>query len=468
MTGATMLKTLKKGISLSYVDVTSSVVVKGSFQQPFECTACVFERPFRADDAIFKRDVDLRGSTFEGQVDMNGTIFEGPVLFVPFQDVEFRTPGCASRHRRHPEQDCVVVSDFQARASFSLATFEDVADFQSASFEMPIDYTLARFDGEADFSTIAFPADAVFEHARFSKAATFLDARFQTLVFEYVRSTGPLDFGNATFECTKPHDACQGTPPRCKDTTADCRERLRRFALLESSPDARFDYSVVDELSFTDTTFQQGAILSMSRLRASDLVLDPADIGHVAKNDQDLILGLIEVGAKSTNDLGVANEAHYRFQASKSAEYPWPVHALDYVFYRSIAGYLVEPLQPLYTLLALALLVSLLRQLLPAPVRRRLRVRMQIGRQAWSLRAGWRSLMRASRRRKGAIKGAWTRLCAYLHELLDTLILMWPGSGASQAGRRMEANVYRILFVCMLIGFANSNPTLRQMLDALR
>jgi hypothetical protein len=53
------------------------------------------------------------------------------------------------------------------------------------------------------------------------------------------------------------------------------------------------------------------------------------------------------------------------------------------------------------------------------------------------------------------------------HELLDTFRLILPGSGATAKGRRAEAFAYRLLFVCMLIGFANSNPTLRQMLDAL-
>ena len=61
----------------------------------------------------------------------------------------------------------------------------------------------------------------------------------------------------------------------------------------------------------------------------------------------------------------------------------------------------------------------------------------------------------------------WPGLKEFGHELLDTLKLIWPGSAATATGRRFEAFGYRVLFVCMLIGFANSNPTLRQMLDAL-
>ena len=36
------------------------------------------------------------------------------------------------------------------------------------------------------------------------------------------------------------------------------------------------------------------------------------------------------------------------------------------------------------------------------------------------------------------------------------------------AARRIEVFAYRLLFVCALIGLANSNPTLRQMFDAIR
>ena len=64
-------------------------------------------------------------------------------------------------------------------------------------------------------------------------------------------------------------------------------------------------------------------------------------------------------------------------------------------------------------------------------------------------------------------KTAWPALGDFAHELLDTLKLIWPRTAAAAQGRRFEAFGYRVLFVCMLFGFANSNPTLRQMLDAL-
>jgi hypothetical protein len=55
-----------------------------------------------------------------------------------------------------------------------------------------------------------------------------------------------------------------------------------------------------------------------------------------------------------------------------------------------------------------------------------------------------------------------------VHEVLDTLAYIAPGHGEAAIGRRFESTVYRVLVVCALFGLANSNPTLRQMLDALR
>jgi hypothetical protein len=54
---------------------------------------------------------------------------------------------------------------------------------------------------------------------------------------------------------------------------------------------------------------------------------------------------------------------------------------------------------------------------------------------------------------------------------LDTFALLAPRRGSDAAARpllqRLEAFGYRLLLVCALIALANSNPTLRQMVDTL-
>jgi hypothetical protein len=60
--------------------------------------------------------------------------------------------------------------------------------------------------------------------------------------------------------------------------------------------------------------------------------------------------------------------------------------------------------------------------------------------------------------------GGWT------HTVFDTFALAGPRRGNGPEPRavvRAETLVYRVLLVVALIALANSNPTLRQMFDAL-
>jgi hypothetical protein len=158
----------------------------------------------------------------------------------------------------------------------------------------------------------------------------------------------------------------------------------------------------------------------------------------VQATDRERVLRLIETGAKGRGDLGVANDARFSLEVLKSRDEPWPRRLLNVVFYRLIAGYFVRPLHPIVALLTLVAIVSLLRVLtsggLPTSSLRRLSV---------------------GTRRVG-------------HEFLEGLARILPGGDAGDRGsRRVEAFAYRVLVVCALIGLANSNPTLREMFDAL-
>jgi hypothetical protein len=60
-------------------------------------------------------------------------------------------------------------------------------------------------------------------------------------------------------------------------------------------------------------------------------------------------------------------------------------------------------------------------------------------------------------------------LARFLEGFLETLALIAPrrGDPGDRPARRVEVFIYRLLVVCALIGLANSNPTLRQMFDAI-
>jgi hypothetical protein len=132
----------------------------------------------------------------------------------------------------------------------------------------------------------------------------------------------------------------------------------------------------------------------------------------------------------------------------QSEHYGAVPHALDYVFYRGVGGYFVRPLRPLLVLLALVVVVSVGRELrrgqAPEARPRGARVGRWLG----------------SGRRRGA---------GLLANVLNTFALLGPrrGAGEPKLSERLEAFAYRLLAVCALLGLANSNPTLRQMVDTL-
>lgn len=157
----------------------------------------------------------------------------------------------------------------------------------------------------------------------------------------------------------------------------------------------------------------------------------------VAPQDRARVLRLIEAGAKAKGDLGIANDARYALEALESGDDALWRRIPNLVFYRLAAGYFVRPFHPIAALLVLVGLVSLFR--------------------AARVRDTSSSL----------VGRAWARLCIFWQEFLDALALIGRGGGEARQSRRLEAFVYRLLVVCVLIGLANSNPTLREMFDAV-
>jgi hypothetical protein len=123
---------------------------------------------------------------------------------------------------------------------------------------------------------------------------------------------------------------------------------------------------------------------------------------------------------------------------------------LDFVFYRTSAGYLVRPSNPLLVLLVLAAVMALYRA------------------------------ARTATGEPGRPATVATRTAAGLpRSFIQTVSLIVPvrwmaggGEAATSIDRsgtfiQIETFAYRVLFACVLIGLANSNPTLRQMLDSI-
>jgi uncharacterized protein YjbI with pentapeptide repeats len=467
--------------------------------EPFKCRGCRLENGLAASDVVFARTLDLSGSRIKGPVDLEGASFQGPVLF-------------ASAPRP---------AEFQGDVDASLAVFGDLASFEQTVFKGRADFGLARFRGEtsfagarfegtsrpaASFRAAVFDGPVVLDHADFAGAADFTRSSFGSAGFRAVRFLQPAaragfteaifrgdaDFsqgiflGGASFPRAQflQHAAFVGT-----QFFGDLRHEAASFVNVGAAGDVDFSFAdfralvpakgsarkerpliasffrlvVAGTLSFSNAEFQSGYALAMNELSARNLVLDVEksplvddDPGNSANQQQ--VLESIESSSKERDDLVTANDADYRLHVLRSRTYSWPWRVLDLVFYRWIAGYLVRPLRPLLTFLALALLLSA--------------IRIAVGRPLAATDGAAAEPKPGPPRRRGRWRRLGRGFVAHVNDFLDTLTLIGPqrwsaAGGGQRLELRLESVVYRVLFACALIGLANSNPTLRQLVDAL-
>ena len=433
----------------------------GSIRRPFKCRDCRFVGRVDASDVVFSRTVDLSGSRFDGPVVFRGASLAGPAVF-----------GSTG------EQG----TTFRRGADFSLAIFDDLAGFDSAAFVGRADFRNTRFRTDASFAGASFGPDgpAAFERASFRGAASFRQALFDAPArFDEASFRGPANFGQAEFARGAAFDSAQlvtGGSFLGATFTRPGEGLAASFVRVGTGRDLDFTFARFQALgggrprgdrqiasffgvvsaatvSFRSAYFEPGYTLELNDIAAGGLRMDVDAVDQVeGSENQRQALRLIESSAKARGDLGEANEAYYRLRTLLSEDYSAPLRALDAVFYRGVAGYLVRPLRPLLALVALAAVLTLVR----------------VGRRAHASRRGparQRGRARESARRVGV--GA-TRA---VDEYLRTLSLVGPQRGdeddRAELARRLETYAYRLLLVCALIALANTNPTLRDMVDAL-
>ena len=469
ISGAALVRDLRAGRAV----IHEGVRVKGpvelsaadSIRAVFRCRVCTFDSAVSAPDASFERVVDLSGSTFTRSVNFRGTTFHGPTLFrKAFDEGDGRVADRGTSFAGRVDFSLATFSDF---ASFSGATFAALADFRDARFQ-DASFAPSTFEEEAAFERTTFTGAAIFDHGRFYKIARFADAEFRNRAnFSQALFLGGevfsrAQFGNSASFLNATLSTPSGASARFDDVVAarDLDFTFVDFSTIGDStkdvaPIADFSYLVSGgSLLFRDTTFEPGRTIVVQRLQARDLVLDVGAVSQIKReDDQTAVLEMIEESGKVRGDLAAANDAHYALRAERSKDYSTVGRGLDYVFYRGIAGYLVRPMRPLVILVCLVAALSL------ASV-----VRARRRRQSDARTAGGR--LRGRR-----IWAATTGRCGeFLTCFLDKLNLVKPqrDTGESAAvGRRLESFAYRLLVVCAILGLANSNPTLRQMVETL-
>jgi uncharacterized protein YjbI with pentapeptide repeats len=421
--------------------------------------------------ATFGGVVDLRGAHVKGGVDLSEAHFGGPVLasksatfdgLVDFSLAEFSSlvtfKAAAFRHgARFPLArfggDAIFggpggkfddSGTSTGGSNFARASFHGSADFDGFQFNSPVTFQGAVFKGHTDFSDVSF-AQVSFGRAVFGAGATFVAATFalacpfaQGDTFDDVESDADLNFSFAQIH--SPID----------------------FESVDVKGMLSFDGATIEkataEKKVSCNGHSQEIEIEQPRLHLLHLAAGALEmsvgfaLAGVNREDQPSVLTLIESSAKTRGDLGRANDANYASHVLKSQGYPLPWHVLDFVFYRTFAGYLVRPSNPLLVLLALAAGMALYRA------------------------------ARTATGEEGRPATVAARTAASLpRSFVQTVSLIVParwvagsggGEGAASIDRsgtfiQIETFTYRVLIACVLIGLANSNPTLRQMLDSI-
>ena len=437
----------------------------------FECRRCTFDGDILARHVIFDREIDLGGITINGRLDLRGATFTKPVAlgtgprnshvtdradltgatFAALVDVGGAKfdGGVVFRFTRFRDDVFFNNVTFSRPADFRGAVFDGRARFDAATFYSGVSFSRALFGGGVDFGGTSFVHRAVFKSTEFRGQTNFTGTTFVSgTSFEEAHFRNGATFNGALFSNAPSavHPSLDLGSVVAQDDLNFQRARIggSRVDAGDGHVDIRADNVVASGLNFESAEFGDGMAVSLTDSGIRDLRFPLEDLGHVVDEVQrGNVLSLVENWAKRHDEIGLANDAHYRHQVLNAQDYGLILEGFDAVFYRGMAGYFVRPLRPLVVLGVFVLAFALGR-----------RVRTT-GFHFSGLRAAGRWIVSLGR------------------EIWETLALAIPHPGGGQTGnplsmgRRLEVFTYRILFVCALIGLANTNPTLRNMIDTL-
>jgi len=429
------------------------------------CIDCVFEGGVVAGGSKVRGPVDLAGSTFEGIVDFRGVRFgrafdvEGATFRAPALFGSPAKPVLSDPPRGHTE--------FAGTADFSLATFAQAATFERAWFDERTDFTFARFGTDVVFSYASASEAIAFDRAAFAGSAEFAGVSFDGPgSFKGAELHGPADFSLANFGDDAIFDYAHfGRDTAFLYTSFDAGGS---FIGIDAAGGLDFTHSKIAEtmdfdnarsartVSFADAEFDPSGTLTFNDASLGGLLVgvqallrhvDPQVLGN-RKQD----LSLLDATARARNDLGLANDAHYNREVLHSGHMRWYWRPFNVVGYRYGAGYFVRPFNPLVILGVLVGVFALWR--------------------TYKRRRGPRQLdlddARGHAEARPTARSARRFASAFAAEYGKTFLTVIPGKGSNTETYGAELVLYRLLGACALVGFANSNPTLRQMFDALR
>jgi hypothetical protein len=239
---------------------------------------------------------------------------------------------------------------------------------QAGSIAGEARFRQASFSGTADFRGRCFSGHADFRSASFGGVVNFSQARFVTVS----ASCGPdtpcrTDFSSSTFQANGLFLATIFERDASFDLVTAARSLTFEGSLFLH--EASFQRLVVaGSLSFSETSFAPGRLLDLTRLSTDDLTMDPHDVSHVEEGNngrsasqREAVLSLIESSARKDGHLGLANDARYQNLALQHQDLKGRSRFIDGFFYRLVGGYLVRPLNPVRFFILLLLIGMAIR-----------------------------------------------------------------------------------------------------------
>lgn len=494
-------------IDLAGVTVTGELDL-GDLQivhSPLRCFGCVFTGSLLARDVIFERVLDLSGSQVDGSIDFLGAVFEGGLLLRGSPEHPARVSGPAS----------FAQAAFGDGTGFDQATFADSSDFTGSSFLGDSSFADTLFEGDADFDDVSFggntrfsslagpgpaqPAEllgeclppvmgafggiASFTQAAFRGAADFRQRCFSGAAsFQGATFGERVDFAKANFHSDVVLDGASFESDA--SFLASIFETEASFLRVSASESLVFDDAIFGgeagffELAVSGTLSLQGSQfldgVDLRRAPVGDLIMDLADVANVEgrEGERGDVLALIETSAAERGDLALANDASFQLLALQNSQLGWFPRAMDWFFYRLLAGYLVRPLYPLLAFVALLVVGALIRTALRL---RRDQPRLDRARGG----AGPRSSM--AERGHARLLRATMLASAFFGRLGDTVQVAFKRKPeitleetdrvrpyAAAGLKWVEFLAFKILIALFLLALASSNATLKRLIDSVR
>lgn len=415
--------------------------------------------------AQFRADASFGDARFGGTARFDSAVFAGAAQFsgTPFASAASSSgeapPGCSPS----------IQGAFVGPVSFADATFHDKADFHQRCFGDDASFAGATF-GTADFTLARFTKRATFDDAAIDGLASFRVVTFSgDLSFQHVVLGGPTDFEGAIFAG---------------------KARL-------------FGTSAAESLSLVGLTAY--GPLNLDKLHADDLQLDLSIVPAIPGEPvQERVLSMIEASARAHGDLALSNEAAFE-RSSLQTDHATGAAYLFGLIGKWIAGYLVKPTHPLLAFLVLVAigtgvraaarwararrsrdlgLAAVVSEMASAPARS---IAAPAAAQA---NAAQPEIVRADASPPntertdetpppGRLLAASQGALALVNSMTDTISAAFTArvegvKNRSRLASYGEALVkglewvgFKVLIALVLIGLANSNPTFKQLVEAV-